>query len=65
MTNDYVISYPVLTHPTLKANMYGLWRKKASEFATSMHRELAEGPTQYLPNNFYGPVELWPLVMEV
>ncbi len=45
-----------------KPNLYGLHRCKAEEWAKSVGREIAEGPTQYVPFNYYGPVELWPLV---
>jgi hypothetical protein len=51
-------------YPSLKVNMYKILRKRAAEFARSINRELAEGPTIYLPDNFYGSVELWPLVIE-
>lgn len=52
-------------HPNLKSSMYNLARKTADKYAKRIGRELAEGPTLYLLDNIYGPVELWPLVVEV
>lgn len=51
-------------YPSLVMNWYRLLRKKANDFAVSIDRELAEGPTVYFPNNYFGPVELWPLVFK-
>lgn len=39
--------------------------KNTRQFAIKGNRELAEGPTHLITDNYYGPVELWPLVMEV
>ncbi|MFY3741646.1 MAG: hypothetical protein HMLIMOIP_002104 [Candidatus Nitrosomirales archaeon] len=63
---EFVIGpYPALyMPPKMTTGMYGMLRKHADKFAKSINRELAEGPTLFLPYNHYGPVELWPLVME-
>lgn len=60
----YVIGpFPPL-HPSLKCNFYGLYRRRAEDYAHSIGRELAEGPTEFITGNHYGPVEFWPLVIE-
>jgi hypothetical protein len=64
MDRYFVVGPYLHQHPSMQSNMYKLSRKKAEEFARSIDRELAEGPTLYLPDNYYGPVELWPLVVE-
>lgn len=64
MNPHFIVGNYVPQHPSLKASMYKIQRKGAENFAKSIDRELAEGPTVYLPDNFYGPVELWPLVAE-
>jgi len=43
---------------------YQLVRRNAERFARKIDRELAKGPTHYISDNYYGPVELWPLVIE-
>jgi hypothetical protein len=60
--NEFVVGNYHPQHPSLKASMYKIMRKGASDYAQAIGRELAEGPTVYLPENYYGPVELWPLV---
>lgn len=40
---------------------YAANRRAAERFVQSENCELAEGPTQYVGNNSYGPVELWPV----
>ena len=64
MTKHFVVGPYHNQSPGLKVNLYGLYREKAAEFAKSIDRELAEGPTLLIIDNFYGPVELWPLVAE-
>jgi hypothetical protein len=60
--------FPPLHH-SLKTNFYGLCWRKASEHARSIGRELAEGPTVFIPydmsRDYPNPMELWPLVTEV
>ena len=51
-------------HPFLKSSIYKLLYKGAINYAIKNNLQLAEGPTEYLPDNDYGPVELWPLVWE-
>lgn len=66
---EYVTGpFPPL-HPSVRTNFYGLYRRKAAEHAQEMGRELAEGPTVFIPydmsRSYPEPMELWPLVMEV
>jgi hypothetical protein len=64
MDRNFVVGPHHITYPSFKVNLYGLYRRKASDFAKSIGRELAEGPTLLITDNYYGPVELWPLVQE-
>ncbi len=65
---EYVVSAVPPSHPSLKANFYGLLRRNSEKFAVSIGRELAEGPTQFIPydmkREYPEPMELWPLVYE-
>lgn len=61
---EFIVGTVLPNHPSFKANLYGLARREAEKFAESINREVAEGPPLYLPDNYYGPVELWPLVWE-
>jgi hypothetical protein len=36
-------------------------RRGNQKFADENNVLIAEGPSQYLANNYYGPVELWPV----
>lgn len=47
-----------------KINLYGVSWRNSKARAQDVGRELAEGPTQVIYNNYYGPVELWPLVYQ-
>lgn len=63
MDNRYYIVgcyHPV--YPDLELVTYSVSWKAAERYAKSINRELAEGPTVYIPDNYFGPVELWPLV---
>lgn len=63
---DYVISHRIIQHPSLKANLYGLYSRKAQEWAKSQGRELAEGPAELFYSDFSMDfLEAWPLVQEV
>lgn len=43
-------------------NFYALERNQAVKFATSINREVAEGPAELIEENYpYGAVCLWPL----
>lgn len=64
MDRHYIIGPCHIQHSSLKINMYGFSRKQAAKYATSIGRELAEGPALFIPDNYHGPVELWPLVIE-
>lgn len=46
-------------------SVYRFLHEHAQAFAFSIGRTLAEGPTVYYPSNYFGPVELWPLVTPV
>lgn len=59
---EFVIGPYTEQPPSVKANLYRLYRRKADDWAAEHGREVAEGPTVLIRNNFYGPVELWPLV---
>ncbi len=61
---QHIVTHALWTyeHPSLKMSMYKLFSRKSKEWATTQGRELAEGPTQLIRDNYYGPVELWPLV---
>jgi len=48
--------------PYLKCNIYKVEYRCADAFARSIGKQLAEGPTELLSDNYYGVVELWPLV---
>lgn len=62
--NEFITTHALSTyeHPSLQLNFYKLFNKKSKEWAKEQGRELAEGPTHLIRDNYYGPVELWPLV---
>jgi hypothetical protein len=64
MGRDFVIGHYYPDHYSFKINMYKIARNGAVKYANSINRELAEGPTVLITDNLYGPVELWPLVIE-
>jgi hypothetical protein len=64
MDRHFVVGPYQHPHPSIQINMYKFLRRKAVGFAISIGRELAEGPTVYLPDDYWGAVELWPLVVE-
>lgn len=63
-SKHYIVSSYIPDHESLRINMYKVVRLGAESYAKTLGRKLAEGPTQYFPDNFYGPVELWPLAIE-
>jgi hypothetical protein len=61
---EFIASCYVEQHPSFKMNMYKFLSRKAKEYALEIDRELAEGPTVLVRENYHSPVELWPLVWE-
>lgn len=60
------VTYPVIAYKNFGISperYYKAITKRTKEYAVRINRELAEGPTHFLPDNYYGPVEMWPLVM--
>ena len=64
MSRHFIVGNYHSQHFSLKASMYKILRKGADKYAVSINREVAEGPTLLLPDNYYGVIELWPLVVE-
>jgi hypothetical protein len=63
----HIIVTPALStyqHPSLKMDFYKFFCKKNKQWADEMGRAVAEGPSYLIRDNYYGPVELWPLVFE-
>lgn len=64
-SRNHVVGYYYPEDTRLPVTMWKINRKGALNFAKSINREVAEGPSLLVQQEPWGMLEVWPLVQEV